>query len=654
MAIIVNIALILGLTLALALPVRAASTLTELSLEQLLETTVTTASKYEQKQNEVAGVVSVITRDEIKAFGWRTLDQALASLPGIHFTYDRLYSNMGTRGFGLPGDKNTRVQLAINGNRVNDTAFDSAAIGREFPLDLDLVERIEFIAGPGGAVYGQNAMFGVINVITRSGATVDGGELSVGGQTPQSLGEGRISWGKVLENGTNMLFSASGMHSRGEDLLMDYPGTGISGLAVDQDGARDKEFFTRILHGPVSFDFIYGNRRKDDPAASFFSDPLTSGQYVRDKSILTQLAYQDSFARNTLDVLGRLFLGQYRFTGLFSFSGVPGLGTGASNWSGGELRLLYKGVTDHKLMLGMEGQNNNRIEQTADDLTTPALDTKITDSGTRLGIYTQDEWRLSDTWSTTLGVRMDHFNNAETLFSPRAALIWQALPETTVKAMYGRAHRAPNSSERNYEDGVTQVANPTLANETIDTLELNVAQRLTRDFSVRTSIYQWTMLDIVTLGIDPVSGLTQYQSGDKLRARGVELSADKTWESGGRVRGSVSYQNVEYVNGEEPLNSPQWLGKLNLSQPLPWPGLRLGYELQYDAKCQTKEGSYVDGYLLSNLTLTASKWVPQMEVSLGVHNLFDQHYEHPASNTNWQNTLVQDGRSIWAKLDYRF
>ena len=106
MAIIVNIALILGLTLALALPVRAASNPTELSLEQLLETTVTTASKYEQKQSEVAGVVSVITRDEIKAFGWRTLDQALASLPGIHLSYDRLYSKIGARGFGLPGDYN--------------------------------------------------------------------------------------------------------------------------------------------------------------------------------------------------------------------------------------------------------------------------------------------------------------------------------------------------------------------------------------------------------------------------------------------------------------------------------------------------------------------------------------------------------------------
>ena len=108
----------------------------------------------------MAAAVSVISRDEIKAFGWRTLDQALASLSGIHITYDRQYSYLGARGFGLPGDYNTRVLLTINGNRVNDALYDAAMIGREFPLDMDLVDRIEFIAGPGGAVYGQNAMFG--------------------------------------------------------------------------------------------------------------------------------------------------------------------------------------------------------------------------------------------------------------------------------------------------------------------------------------------------------------------------------------------------------------------------------------------------------------------------------------------------------------
>ena len=90
------------------------SRLTALSLEQLLNVSITGASKYEQRLNQVAAAASVITRDEIKTFGWRTLAEALASLPGVHSTYDRQYSYLGTRGFGLPGDLNTRVLVMIN------------------------------------------------------------------------------------------------------------------------------------------------------------------------------------------------------------------------------------------------------------------------------------------------------------------------------------------------------------------------------------------------------------------------------------------------------------------------------------------------------------------------------------------------------------
>ena len=264
--------LLLSLALLATSPAQAATDLTELSLEQLLNVSIIGASKYEQKQDEVAAAVSIITRSEIKTFGWRTLAEALASLPGIHNTYDRQYNYLGTRGFGLPGDFNTRILLTINGNRVNDVVFDQASIGRDFPLDLDLIERIEFIPGPGGAVYGQNAMFGVVNVVTRTGSGVDGTELAASYRSPQAAREGRVTWGKMLDNGVDVLLSASGFKARGEDLFFNYPsagpgGTDVSGIARGMDGERNKEFFSHLARGPLSFDFTYGDRRKDDPTA---------------------------------------------------------------------------------------------------------------------------------------------------------------------------------------------------------------------------------------------------------------------------------------------------------------------------------------------------------------------------------------------------
>lgn len=641
--------------------VAAIADITQLSLEELLNVTIVGASKYEQRLDEVAAAVSVITRNQIKAFGWRTLDEALASLPGIHTTYDRQYNYLGTRGFGLPGDFNTRVLLTVNGNRVNDVVYDSAISGRGFPIDLDLIERIEFIPGPGGAVYGQNALFGVINVVTRTGGEVDGTELAASYQTPQAAREGRATWGKILDNGLDVLVSATAYKASGEDLFFDYPGASAdypglpseSGVARGMDGEKDKELFARLARGAWAFDFAYGDRRKDDPTAQYFSEPLVAGQYQRDRYLLTQLQYQDSVADDTLQLTGRIFLGRQRYTGQFSY-GTPFFATGSSDWQGVEARLLSTAWSGHKLMVGMEYQDNSRRDQTNEDQLDPANDLVIPGSGWRVGVYAQDEWMLSETLSATLGLRFDRNDVTGNALSPRAALIWKASPATTVKGLYGRAHRAPNAFERDYDDGISQVANPALDGETIDTLELVMDQRVGQNLNLRGALYRWEMQRLVTLGTDPLSGLSQYQSGEDVTANGVELSADMTWAWGGRLRGSVSYQDVSYKSGAGLDNSPRLLGKLNFSGPLAATGLRFGYELQHSSERQAIDGTDLDGYWLSNLNLVADQWAKGLEVALGLYNLFDAHYEHPGADINWQSALQQDGRSARLKVSYRF
>src|ERR1700685_4359572 len=266
--------LLLCLAGVAALHDATATDVTDMSLEQLMQIDVIGASKYEQKQAGVGAAVSVITRQEIKAFGWRTLDQALASLPGVYVTYDRQFTYLGVRGFSLPGDINTRVLVTINGNRVNDPIFDSGPFGREFPLDMDLIERIEFIPGAGGAIYGQNAIFAVVNIITRTGKEVSGAELAAGYQQPQSLREGRATWGGHLDNGVDVLMSVSGMNAQGQNLFFNYGASGKSGIAWGLDADRTQQFFGSIARGPWSFEVVYGFEHKNDPTGSYDSDPL--------------------------------------------------------------------------------------------------------------------------------------------------------------------------------------------------------------------------------------------------------------------------------------------------------------------------------------------------------------------------------------------
>ena len=648
--------LLLGAALAAAHSVHAAqpADLTSLSLESLMQLTVVGASKYEQKQSQVAAAVSVITRGEIKSFGWRTLADALASLPGVHTTYDRQYTYLGTRGFGLPGDLTARLLITINGNRVNDPIYDGGPAGREFPLDVDLIERIEFIPGPGGAVYGQNAMFGVVNVVTRNGSDLGGTELALGAQQPQHLRDGRASWGRRFENGVDMLVSASGLRARGEDRFFEFGSTGLSGVAAGMDGERVQQFFARVARGVWSVDLVHGARRKDDPTASFFNDPLVPGQFSRDAYTLANLQYDDRFADDTLNLSARLFAGRYRFNGNFSFGGGQTSFPAEGDWRGTELRLLSTAVAGHKLMLGLEAQENVRTNQAALDLVNPANDVRVSGSGSRVGLYAQDEWQVTSTLGATLGLRVDRNDATGTRTSPRAALIWQAASGSTFKALYGRAHRAPNAYERDYDDTYAQVANPALKGERIDTLELVVDHRVSTDLNLRGALYQWTMHDIIALGIDAASGLTQYQSGQSVKARGLEVSADKTWATGARLRGSVSAQDVANAGGSPLPNSPKLLTKLNLSAPLQWAGLRAGYEVRYDSRRLSLDGTSLGGHAVSNLHLSTEALARGLELSLRIGNLFDKHYAQPSADSNWQNALEQDGRSIGARLTYRF
>ena len=76
--------------------------------------------------------------------------------------------------------------------------------------------------------------------------------------------------------------------------------------------------------------------------------------------------------------------------------------------------------------------------------------------------------------------------------------------------------------------------------------------------------------------------------------------------------------------------------------------------MQYNSRRQAIDGTWLPGYWLSNLNLTASKLARGLDVSLGVLNLFNQHYVQPGSDNNWQNALEQDGRSFRVRLDYRY
>jgi len=134
----------------------------EASLEELANITVYTASRHIQKATEASSSVTVITRDEIQKYGYRTLADILRSVRGFDITYDRNFTYAGVRGINRPETYNSRVLLLIDGHRINNNIYEQAMLGTEFPLDVALIERVEVVRGPSSSLYGTSALFAVI------------------------------------------------------------------------------------------------------------------------------------------------------------------------------------------------------------------------------------------------------------------------------------------------------------------------------------------------------------------------------------------------------------------------------------------------------------------------------------------------------------
>ena len=203
---LVSIAVSLILTGTGSVYAQDSSDAAALSLEELLNVKVYSASKYEQKVAEAPSSMSVITADEIRKYGYRTIEEALRSLNGFYVQNHGSYSTLGVRGFAPPGDSNGRILYLVNGHAINNNVDDSAPFGNDFPVDMDLVDRIEVVRGPSSSLYGADAFFGVVNVITRTGkspGTMISGEAGSLGTYKETATYG------LDRNGTQALFSAT-------------------------------------------------------------------------------------------------------------------------------------------------------------------------------------------------------------------------------------------------------------------------------------------------------------------------------------------------------------------------------------------------------------------------------------------------------------
>ncbi len=650
------------LILLFVLPAPAQDTkdLGEASLEELANVKVYSASKHMQSTSDAPSSVTIITADEIQKYGYRTLADILESTRGFYVTYDRDYSFVGVRGFGRLGDSNNRILVLIDGHRINDNVFGEPYLGTEFLVDVDLIERVEIIRGPSSSLYGTDAFFAVINVITRKPAQMKGVELSFG---PASYGtyEGRASYGGRYR-GIDMMLSGTFYNSQGPTLFypqFDSPATN-NGITSDTDYESFQHILATISFHGFTLQGLFSARDKGVPTAYYgglFNDPQTQNY---DYHQYLDLSYQHSVSEKW-DVTARTSYDQARLQAPVGYaSGLPDGSTTVETysfrggWSDSEAKLSGTLWQRHKITLGTEIIDNVRQDQ-GDYTALGNVFVGVPGSSTIWALYGQDEFGILHNLSLSAGVRYDHYSDFGGTINPRLGLIYHLFHPTTLKMLYGTAFRAPEPFELTPDYGAFFDNNTQLKPETIRSLEGIVEQGLGLHLTLSGSVFRNWINDLITLETNPVDDQEEYFNSEKAVATGVEVELDGRWADGIQGRASYSYTDAEQPStGQILANSPQHLGKLNLSYPVVQRRLFASLDAQYTSPVQTLAGNTVSGYAVFNVTLFGHTLGKHLDISATAYNILDKKYFNPGRPEDVQDFIQQDGRNFRVKFTARF
>jgi outer membrane receptor for ferrienterochelin and colicins len=336
--------------------------LTNLEIEDLARVRLFTASRHLADSRKAPAAITLIDRDEIARYGWRTLAELLRSVTGFYTAYDRTYDYVGVRGFLESGDYNARILLLIDGHRLNENIYDSAAIGTDFPLDLSLIDHVEIVRGPGSSLYGTNAELAVVNVFTRHPDNQPAFEIA---STYQSFAGRAAEFTAYLHRGgAAMLASGSIFRSNGPQRLFfpEYAAANTNdGYADNFDGDRYKHAFATLRQGQLRIEASFGTRDKLVPTAAYatnFND--RDNRTIDTRGFLDASWNHDLNSRAQLDL--RAYYDAYRYWASYPYGGTHSpdravqFNESTADWVGFEAVLGHR-LGRHRIVAGV----NRRI-----------------------------------------------------------------------------------------------------------------------------------------------------------------------------------------------------------------------------------------------------------------------------------------------------
>ncbi len=506
--------LTLAAAFAPAVVARAGEELTD--LEALLDESVVSAASLTNESARTAPATStVITSDELRRFGIRTLDQALNFLSlGVVTQDNGSAPEIGARGVHIAYDYGAHMLLLVDGHVMNEPWDGTAYFCRSAAVPFELIDHIEVVLGPGSVLYGSHAMLGVINVVTKSAKDYAGAlvvaesELPISGRAALGFGvdfelggergeltlqvEHFVSEGPERTYGPQD-YGADAVTGQPKRFSFSRPATGVWGGTARQTlFAEIPALYARARWADWTLALHAAESRRGTPwvGGGNFDDPQAD---ERDRWL--QLDLKRELALGSLATLtGRLYGDLYQYR-----QRVPAAAAedclegqvggclyrlrGRSRWTGAELRLAADWTLDGRFvtLLGVDGRLRfvDSREAYRDVTTGVAIETQDYAIDEHLvAVYLEQQLHPWSSLALNAGARFDYDEVFGGHLSPRVAAAFTPVVDGTVKLLYAEAFRTLSAYERFYADPTWFIASPNLEPEVVRSVELSYEHRL--------------------------------------------------------------------------------------------------------------------------------------------------------------------------------
>ncbi|MCU4675144.1 TonB-dependent receptor [Catenovulum sp. 2E275] len=642
-------------------------------------------------------VATVFTAEQIKNMGATDIDDVLETVPGLHISRNAIGYNPIYSFRGIYSSNNGQALMMINGTPItNSFTGNRNQVWGGMPVEA--IARIEVMRGPGSAIYGADAFAGVINIITKNADDIADNQVAYRAGTFDT----HDVWLTLAGHSGNFKYAS----------IFEYHKTDGSDkiITADRQTLNDIAHGTSVSNAPgqvsrytENYDYrgelnyhdltiragIQKRLRGIGIGLAEALDPSSRQSSTRwnfdisyDKQLTPNFEYQikASYFDTTQEVEKDYIIYPSGYANSYP-DGLIGNPEVFERHKRLNFNALYSGWSTHKIRFGM-GYHNADLYKTKETKNfsfgangenippgSPLQDVSDTDyiflkerARDNTYLFIQDVWNFTNDWELTTGIRYDQYSDFGSTTNPRLALVWSTSLNLSTKLLYGKAFRAPSFSELGNINNPSQLGNPNLNPETIETTELVFDYHPANSMSAIVSFYQYNWDEIIILIPDnDEENILTSQNYGKQSAQGAELELN--WKYNDILNISINYAYSDAKNdltNQKVLYVPahQWFiqTELNLSESL---HLNIRNNIIQDRQRALSDSRKdIDDYLLTDLAL---RWSPvniPIELALISKNIFNVDAREPSLNRKevvyLPNDLPLPGRTLFGEIRYRF